>query len=430
MPSEEHADPQLVAARAGGRLAPGGRSQRLPSTTYPSFASLLTGHEPEDGHPNDGPASRRRARVGPAETAAGPTIVHAARDAGLRTTAVVMGDHKLQKVLRLDEIDRAWPPAGIVPDGTELDAHGYPTNAAIRPHAWRPPRIRTWICCSSTSTRRTRSATIWARTAAATIECVRAADAIVGEVLEALAGLGQDRDRGRLGSRHDSPLPYPAIDPTASRDCAGLVDDWIADGCAAWLRLTPGVDAHMAINRLTALEGVEAWRWREPNVLAAAGGSGPRLCRAVDPDRRDPRLALHGPTLAIVGGGHPAVPTSRHPSSARPPRLRGLGADAGRLLGIELPDADGSTLLERSELADGGLEGRGPGGRPCRAGLSPEPSPRGRPPRRRRRPAAARTASDRVEAGHRVDGAAVPPDLFLERGELFASVPRRAVRRA
>jgi hypothetical protein len=282
------------------------------------------------------------------------TIVHAARDAGLRS-AVVMGDHKLQRVLRFDELDRAWPPAGIVPERIELDAHGYPTNAAIRPFALEAVADRDldllFVQFNETDT----LGHDLGPTEASTLDCVRAADAIVGEVVEALAP-EWDRTVIAVVSDHDMMrrLPFPAIDPTVPRDCAGLVDDWIADGCAAWLRLTSGVDAHMAINRLAALEGVENWRWREPDTLLLLAAPG-----RVFASPSMPISGIHGSlstarTLAIVGGGHPAVANLAACIADRSPRLTDWAPTLAGILNVDLPEADGFDLLAESEMESAG----------------------------------------------------------------------------
>ena len=347
--------PNLWQLGQDGGVAPDSGRTGVPSTTYPSFATLLTGASQQRTGIRT-TAQRNGAVPGWAGTnrCLVPTIVHAARDAGL-TTAVVMGDHKLKKVLRLDKIERSWPPAAIVPDGIELDAHGYPTNAAIRVYAvWAaadPDVDLLFVHFNETDT----LGHDLGPTADATVECARAADGIVGELLEVLMP-DWDRTVVVVVSDHDMTrrLPYPAIDPSASRDCAGLFDDWIADGCAAWMRLTQGVDAHMAINRLTALEGVEAWRWREPNLLLLLAAPG-RVFAAP----RIPTAGVHGSlstdrTLAIVGGGHPAVSEIAASISARPPRLRDWAPTLASLLGIDLPDADGLDLIEAAELQTAG----------------------------------------------------------------------------
>lgn len=347
--------PNLWRLGQEGGFAPEGGRSGLPSTSYPAFASLLTG------------MSQRRTGIRTTAQRAGavpgwagrdrsgaPTIVHAASDAGLRS-AVVTGDQKLHRVLRLDELPRAWPPAGIVPDGTDLDAHGYATNAAVRPFALEAAADRdldlVFVQFNETDT----LGHDLGPAAAGTLECVRAADAIVGEVLEAMA---PDWERTVIAvvSDHDMMrrLPYPAIDPTAPRDCAGLVDDWIADGCAAWLRLTSGVDAHMAIDRLAALEGVENWRWLEPDTLLLLAAPG-RVFAAPSL----PVSGIHGSfstarTLAIVGGGHPAVAEIGGCIADRSPGLRDWAPTLAGVLNVDLPDADGFDLLAVSELESAG----------------------------------------------------------------------------
>ncbi len=338
----------------GGYSPDGGRSG-LPSTTYPAFTSLLTGmNQQKTGVRTT--AQRAGAVPGWAGGARSlvPTIIHAARNAGLRAAAV-MGDHKLQRVLGLREIDRAWPPAAIVPEGTELDAHGYPTNAAVRPHALEAAGDRDldllFVHFNETDT----LGHDLGPGAKETLECARAADAIVGELLRMLRP-DWDRTVVAVVSDHDMirRLPLPPLDPTASRECAGLVDDWIADGAAAWLHLTSGVDAHMAINRLAAVEGVEAWRWREPNILLLLAATG----RVFD-GQPIPVGGIHGGmrtarTLAIVGGGHPAVCGIAASIEGRSPRLQDWSPTLAGLLGFELRDADGLDLLEPSALQSAG----------------------------------------------------------------------------
>jgi len=225
--------PNLWRLAEEGGFSPFGGRSGLPSTTYPAFASLLTGmNQQRTGirttarRPGAVPGWAGRARC------LVPTVIHAARDAGLNT-AVAMGDHKLQRVLSLHEIDRAWPPAEVVPGGTEVDAHGYPTNAAVRPHALQaaadPDVDLMFVHLNETDT----LGHDLGPDAGATLDCVRAADALVGELRQVL-----EPDWGRtvlaVVSDHDMirRLPLPPIDPTDSRECAGLVDDWIADGAA------------------------------------------------------------------------------------------------------------------------------------------------------------------------------------------------------
>jgi hypothetical protein len=353
----EDLTPNLWRLGQSGGFAPDGGRSGLPSTTYPSFASLLTGMSSRTS------GIRTTAqRLGAVPGWAGSdrvevkTLIHAARDAGLNV-AVVLGDQKLQKVLRLDEIARSWPPAAVVPDGTQLDAHGYPTNAAIRPHvleaASDPDLDLIFLHINETDT----LGHDLGPAAFDTMECVKQADDMVGELIEVLAP-AWERTVIAVVSDHDMVprLPYPAINPTSSRDCAGLADDWIADGCAAWLQLTSGVDPHMAISRLTALDGVVAWRWREPNLLLLLAAPG-RVFAAP----WVPAGGVHGSTatartLAIVGGGHPVVPGIAAWIEERPPRLQDWAPTLAGLLGIELPDADGLAFAPPESAVDSAVK--------------------------------------------------------------------------
>jgi hypothetical protein len=283
-----------------------------------------------------------------------PTIAHSVRDSGLRA-AVVVGDHRLQRVLRLDDFGEAWPSEASIPDGTPLDAHGYPTNEAVRPHlleAARDPNIDFLFGhLNETDT----VAHDTGPQSAASGECARATDLIVGEMLDALAP-DWDRTIVIVTSDHDVEprFPYPPIDPTAGAECAGLVDNWIADGSAAWVKLPPGADSHMVIGVLSNLAGVEEWRWREPDRLLLLASPG-----RVFASEHLPVGGIHGSvstsrTLAIVGGGHPVVDELAAAIAERPPRLHDWAPTLRAVLGLEPAASDGVNMLEVSELESAG----------------------------------------------------------------------------
>src|ERR1035437_3362564 len=93
--------PNLWRLGHEGGFSPGRGRCSLPSTTYPGFASLLTGAGPWKTGVRT-PSHRPGAVPGwaGADRTSLTTIVHAARDAGL-STAVAMGGQKHQKGLRL-----------------------------------------------------------------------------------------------------------------------------------------------------------------------------------------------------------------------------------------------------------------------------------------------------------------------------------------
>src|SRR6059036_2523258 len=61
-----------------------------------------------------------------------PTLFDACQAAGVGSAAI-QGDHLLLSVLRTEAAGVTWPPGGVVPPATPLDAHNYPTNEAVRP---------------------------------------------------------------------------------------------------------------------------------------------------------------------------------------------------------------------------------------------------------------------------------------------------------
>jgi hypothetical protein len=332
----------------GGFCLDGGRSG-LPSTTYPAFASLLTGLG--TGSTRIRTTSRRDGAVpgwAGNDLLEVPTIVHVAEAAGLRT-AVVMGDDHLARVLRFDELDRVWPQQGIIPEGTERDAHGYPTNAAIRPHVLEAAADSSldlvFIHMNETDT----LAHDLGPGAKETEMCARAADAIVGEMVQALR---PDWRRTLIAvvSDHDmvDRLPLPPIDPTSDPGLAGLIDDWIADGCAAWLRLAPGVDRSSAIAAIAAVDGIEGWRLRKPDTLLLLASPG-RVFAAP----WVPVAGIHGSTctartLAMAGGGHHEAPRLASAIRTSSPHLRDWAPTLACVLGIDLPRSEGVNMLRRS----------------------------------------------------------------------------------
>jgi len=214
-------------------------------------------------------------------------------------------------------------------EGTELDPTVYPTNAAIRPFALESRRGRDLICCSSSSMRRTRSATILGPTAAATIECVRARMRLWVDQREALGRLGQDRHRRRFCTTHDAAACRSGYRPDGAEDCAGLFRrTGISDGCAVVVAADVRRRCPHGHQSPCRSGGWENWRWREPDALRSwrlQGGSSRRhLSRSAHS-----RLALDGSDARpIVGGGHPAVARHRGRIASRFAPAHGLGSDS------------------------------------------------------------------------------------------------------
>lgn len=274
----------------------------LPATTYPGFASLLTGADPGvhgvwvTGPRPNAPdwAQVQRVRV--------ETLLDEARRTGLRSAAV-LGDHLLAGVLAIEGESLRWPPAGKPPPRARLDAHGYPINTEVLPHvlsaAGDPELDLLFAHLNETDTVGHDHGPQASKSAA----CAADTDAMLGQIVSALAPdwhrtvlcIVSDHD---MEARNDLP-PVPLA-------AAGeLVAGWVADGGGAVLMPRP--DAGGAVLRsLLATPGVaEATLHRSGMVVAGAEpgrvfeGTPPRPYRGV---HGGPTTAR---TLAIVAGGHP-----------------------------------------------------------------------------------------------------------------------------
>jgi hypothetical protein len=340
-------------AAAGGRAVEGGVAD-LPSTTYPGFSSLLTGrhggrtgHEAghgvrttsSDGKAVPGWAGRRSVRV--------PTLLHAAREAGLEAGAI-LGDVKLHRVLALGDLTR-WPHGGRVPGGTLVDAHGYPANAAVREPLLASAAAGDWRVLFAHLNEVDTLGHDHGPDDPRTLAGRRATDALVGELLEVLRP-----DWGRtlviVASDHgmDAVSPLPAIDP-ATHPAAALglgkhLDGWIGDGGAAWVRVRRAAERDAigtVLARLDGVAGVEPHGERKLLLIAAPGREFARGRQTG---------GVHGAastarTLAIVGGGVDAVGVIAESIAARPPHLADWAPAAAAVLGFGFGQSSDPVLL-------------------------------------------------------------------------------------
>ncbi|TMD43324.1 MAG: hypothetical protein E6I88_01845 [Chloroflexi bacterium] len=283
-------------ASAGGR-APDGGVTDLPSSTDPGFCSLLTGCHP--------------------------------RRHGVRTTS---------------SADERWPPGGVIPPGTGLDAHGYPLNREVLPRLLDAlSKERMDFVFGHFNESDTVGHDHGPESDAAR-ECYAATDAVIGQVLDALADrwketvivVVSDHD---MQARDDS----APIDPMAHSD--GLWDLYVPDGGSALIHLRPGVDPAAAGAALQRLDGVETWMPDDASMVIAGAEPG-RIFAAP----RYPAGGFHGApitarTVALVGGGHPAVGRLATAIERRRPHLADWVPTLAPLLGLELPGADGINFL-------------------------------------------------------------------------------------
>ncbi len=337
--------PRLWECGRAGALTLLGRAP-LPASTYPCFGTLLTGCLPER-HGVRTTASRPGAAPGWAgeRRVASVTLFDACRAAG-RRSAAIQGDHLLHAVLRTEAADLAWPPAGRVPPGTPCDAYGYPTNEAVRPHllaAAADPAVDFLFGQLNEGDTLGHDR---GPGDAATRRCYAAADRIVGEVLEALRPRWRDTVVVVLSDHGMEPRTgAPPIDLLADPRASGVVADALGDGGAALVRAREGVDDREAGRALEEVPGVARCSGAGRGLVIAEARAGWIFAA---PDL--PARGYHGGpatagTFAAVTGGHPAVAAIARAIVARPPHLADWAPTLARLLGVEMPEGDGRSLI-------------------------------------------------------------------------------------
>jgi arylsulfatase A-like enzyme len=231
-----------------------------------------------------------------------------------------------------------WPPDDAIPEGVPLDAHGYPANAAVRPHLLKALEDRAVPFVFGHINEADTVGHDLGPESEAALSCYRQTDGLVGEVLDALQS-GWSETVVIIVSDHDmeARTPTPPIDVTADPQFAELSDGVIPDGGAALVHLRPGITQERAGTVLVRVDGVASWEMggRELLILGArpgrifaapvhhAGGfhGGPATAR----------------TVAIVGGGHPAVPGIASRIAQTRPHLGSWAAVILDLLQVRAP---------------------------------------------------------------------------------------------
>lgn len=301
----------------------------LPATTYPGFASLLTGVDPGvhgvwvTGPRPHGPdwARVQRVRV--------ETLLDEARRAGLHSAAV-LGDHLLADVLAVSADSLRWPPGGRPSPQAKLDEHGYPVNAEVLPFvlsaAADPELDLLFAHLNETDTIGHDRGPAASETAA----CAADTDAMLGEIVSTLT---PDWHRTVLCIVSDHDMEARSDLPPVPLAAAGeLVAGWVADGGGAVLLPLPGAGG-IVVSRLLATPGVaEATLHRSGMVVAGAEPG-----RGFEGTPTRPYRGVHGGpstarTLAIVAGGHPAVHELRRWVAGGRPALTDWAGPLRRLL--------------------------------------------------------------------------------------------------
>ena len=292
--------PQLWAlASEGGRAPKGGRAV-LSASTYPNHASFVTGVAPgvhgilTSNAWIDG-AFRPAHEVGPQAE----TLFDRCRAAG-RSSAALFGDQNLVGVCGARSADAHWPPEGVLPEAAPRGALGFGADravlAALDELEIDAPDLLVLQLDEVDTARHLHGP----ESPEALAQC-RATDAAFGQLL-ARVRPRWDRSVVIALSDHDhEPVTPGAIDLAEATASLGLELQVDHDGTAALL--AGPVDPA----RLPELPGVEGWTSVAPDCTLVWGAPGQQfgIDWGLKGHHGSPRTATQ---LAIVGGGHPAVP--------------------------------------------------------------------------------------------------------------------------
>lgn len=343
--------PHLWRLGAEGGIAREGGVGDLPSSTYVSHASLLTGASPA----RHGLTSNRAANPLPGTVPgwAGDERVRmlglfdAARAAGVPAAAIA-GDWHILRVAGVDDAAPAfrWPGPAGPPAGTALDAFGYAANAAVLDAALAAaadPAIRLlFVHFNETDTVGHLNGPGHPDTQAAYGET----DRCVGRLLDAMRP-GWSDTVAIVVSDHgmEAMTAEAAIDLDAEPSLAGLLAGSVDEGGAALALVREGVAAEDAGAALLRIPGIASWRETSPGVLLLEAEPGNVFARG----ETKHVAGIHGGpgtarTVAIVGGGHPAVERIAASLASRRPAISDWAPTVAAVLGLDLPDADGVNL--------------------------------------------------------------------------------------
>ena len=319
--------PRLHELSTGGGFASAGGRCDLPSVTYPSHASLLSGLHVGNHGVMTGKAGSPEAGVIPGwagdSNVARPTLFDLCRSHGLRSAAV-LGDHKLFQILNAGVADSVWPSTALVPPGFEFDLFGYATNAAIHGLALAAATDDSndfvFIHYNESDT----AGHLHGPDAAETLDCYRRVDRLVGEIADGLAP-GWERTVLIVVSDHGMELipEVPPINLLAQPGVHALGTATIDEAGVSLLCLREGVDSLRAIDVVSAIPGVLGATEFAYGVLLVEAEPG--LYFGDVPPRKSIKAGHGGrsttETLAIVAGGHDSVSRIAKSIEQSPPHL-------------------------------------------------------------------------------------------------------------
>lgn len=333
---QESATPNLWAQATEGAMASSGGESLMLSVTYSNHAAFATGLSPtETGHWGnwawiDGEFVRTY-DSGPR----GRTVFDDCKEAGRRSVAVV-GDHNLLATTGALVADDSWPPAGTPPEGTVLDAYGYPQDQAVVETASNIDLDADFLLFHLNESDTTMH--MYGPESEAALVQYRKSDASYGSLVELLSSEWRDTVLITVSDHCQEPTEHPeCVNLKRYAEIAGWPIQVRHDGTGATvvaLHDVTGEEFALVESEIKRLDGVEdvilaarnvLLAWTEPNRMF---GRGEPLTLG---HHGSPRCTQQ---VAIVSGGHSAAKTlGRAITHSRPGTLT-WAPTIRRLLGI------------------------------------------------------------------------------------------------
>jgi hypothetical protein len=283
--------PTLTGWAAGGLVRPEGATSVMCSSTYPNFASIVTGKLPlEHGIMTNQVVVDGTARPASEPGPRSPTFLD-------HECEVVVGDQHLIGVMAAQTAGWHWPQDGQVPDRTELDLFGYVTDREVAARVIGALDRRPGLIFAQLNSPDT-FAHVCGPDSEEAIESYRELDSTLAEIGSAIRW---DQDLVLVTSDHDQEKSDPTkrIDLHTVATERGLDLTVVDEGTAAMLA-GPGAIQPTWVERV---HGVESWIQVAPDVAIVF--SHPAWWFA-DPDLPELRGAHGGPrtrsTVAVAAG--------------------------------------------------------------------------------------------------------------------------------
>jgi arylsulfatase A-like enzyme len=322
----------------------------LPSVTYPSHATMLTGTLPPAHGIKTNLAGSSNPDVPPAwagsKRVQTRTLFDACRSAGLKSAAIA-GDQKMWSILNLGVADHSWPDRGEVPAGAVTDQFGYIANTETHRQVLNSVsnRFNSFVFGHYNETDTV--AHISGPHAPETARCYIKTDRLVGEVIDVLA---PDWDRTVLIVLSDHGMELLPIEPHVNlAEIAAVnlvIGDSIPENGFSLGLLREGAKMTDVDAAFETVPAVAKWELLEPGIIGIWARNGSIF--GFQPPHKAIRASHGGPltmkTMAVVGGGHPAVPAIASSIVARPPHLADWAPTISRTLRLAMDGLDGQSL--------------------------------------------------------------------------------------